>query len=134
MGGRSLWRRLRGPVLLLLLTAAGCSQQDADRLVCVGHKGVQRLRELTGEARDTFADELHSLGSDPLQASVAARVATRLRLERALSGSGIEVRASGADVELHGEVQGEPRRRRAVDLAETTVGVERVVDRLRVRE
>ena len=56
----------------------------------------------------------------------------RLRWDKALGGTRITVQAAGGVVELRGTVGTDNQRRRALDVTETTTGVERVVDALEI--
>jgi osmotically-inducible protein OsmY len=59
-------------------------------------------------------------------------VAARLRWDKSLEGSDIQIQVNEKTVELQGTVENLLQRRRAVDLAESTVGVAKVDDRLEV--
>ena len=58
------------------------------------------------------------------------RVTARLRWDKELDGSAIEVIHVGTGVELRGTVRNADQRRRAVMLAESTTAVEGVKDSL----
>ena len=124
-----------GPAGLALLLggmalAAGCSGEDADRLARVGRKVVARLETLTGNADGKLTKGLQALRGEWDQAPVDGRVAARLRWDRALAALRLEVSSEGGVVTLRGTVQDLAQRRRAVELAESTTGVQRVVDAL----
>jgi osmotically-inducible protein OsmY len=60
-------------------------------------------------------------------------VLTRLRWDKGLAGTAVQVDTPGTGVvRLQGIVADDQQRRRAVDLAESTQGVEKVVDELTV--
>jgi osmotically-inducible protein OsmY len=60
-------------------------------------------------------------------------VLTRLRWDKGLAGTAVQVDTPGTGVvRLQGTVADDQQRRRAVDLAESTQGVEKVVDELTV--
>ena len=61
-----------------------------------------------------------------------ARVSARLRWDKALAGSKIQVQAKDGVVELKGPVIDLAQRRRAVELAESTAGADKVTDLLEV--
>src|SRR5262249_21605939 len=116
--------------LCLAFASAGCSGEDADRLARVYHRPAARFEDESAGTREKLSRGWHSLQGDPLAAaSLRDRVAARLRLDRALAEAAIEVDADGDVITLRGEV-GAAQRRRAVDLAETTIGVEKVVNEL----
>ena len=63
---------------------------------------------------------------------MAGRVSARLRWDKSLVDAKIEVSEAGTTVELKGTV-GEPaQKQRALELAESTAGVEKVTDSLEV--
>jgi osmotically-inducible protein OsmY len=63
-------------------------------------------------------------------AGLDLRVSARLRWDKTLSEAPIDVQTNGAVVELRGKVRDLTQRRRAVELAGTTAGVEKVNDLL----
>jgi len=124
------------PLLIWLsVVCAGCTGEDADRLARVSHRAGAKLDDATAGARGKLSRGWHSLQGDPLDsAPLRDRVAARLRLDQALADAHIEVDADGDIVTLHGEVVGESQRRRAIELAESTIGVEKVVDELQTEK
>jgi hypothetical protein len=124
----------RPPTLLMLLALtglSGCEAEDVGRLTRVCGKAVDNFRASTGRARDELAGRLPSLQGDP-GATLAGRVTARLRWDAALADADIEVSEEEAVVRLSGEVADPAARRRAVDLARTTDGVDEVIDDLSV--
>jgi hypothetical protein len=116
--------------LCLGFAAAGCSGEDTDRLARVYHRTAAKLDDSSVSARGKLSRGWHSLQGDPLAAaSLRDCVAARLRLDRALADASIEIDADGNVITLRGEVSSE-QQRRAVDLAESTIGVEKVVNEL----
>jgi hypothetical protein len=120
--------RRGGGLLLLALAglAAGCSRQDTERLGRIGQHLAARVEGLTADCREGLGDNWHG--------TLQARVAARLRWDRGLEGLPIEVRAAGGVVELKGTVEHPGQRQRALELAQTTAGVEKVNDLLRLAE
>ncbi len=118
-------------VCLAAVLGAGCGAEDADRLSRVSRMTGDRLSALSGGARDKFTRGWQSLGGEG--GTLREQVAARLRLDKALAGARLEVDADGAVVTLRGEAD-EAQRQRAVDLARSTVGVDRVVDELQSGE
>jgi hypothetical protein len=108
-----------------LALAAGCNRQDSQRLARVGQKIVEKAEQLTGGTQERLVAGLPVVqdGTD-----LAARVSSRLRWDTAVADADITVRVQGNVVELRGNAENLQQRRRAVELAETTVGVARVVD------
>ncbi len=125
-----------GKWLLLGLAAlgAGCSKQDTERLARVGRRLAAGAEALTADARAGVSQSWQGLGPGGDGLAIAGRVAARLRWDRDLADLGIKVEASGVTVELQGKVRDLAQRRRAVELAETTAGVEKVNDRLQISE
>lgn len=113
-------------VVLTSLFLAGCNQQDADGLARIGKKVVARVGAAAGPLRDKFDSGVRGL------AGVKERVQARLRWDKQLAETAIEVSVSVGAVELKGAVASEEQRRRAVELAETTQGVEQVTDSLQI--
>jgi hypothetical protein len=116
-------------LLLGLVLAAGCSRQDTERLARVGRRMAGHAEALTGELREGLGSGWQGLGG-PLE----ARVAARLRWDRGLTDTAILVEVSGNTVELKGKVRDLTQRRRAVELAQSTDGVEQVNDQLQISE
>ncbi len=115
---------------LIFASLGGCSQQDADGLERIGRKLAARAELWTASLNEQLPLKLASLQGDTLE----NRVANRLRWDRLLVEEKIEVAANGAEIELKGLVSSAEQKRRAVELAENTTGVERVVDHLQVKE
>jgi osmotically-inducible protein OsmY len=117
-------RRALAIALVVLIT--GCNQQDADGLGRVGKKVLAQAGTVTDPLRDRFDSGVRGL------ASVKERVQARLQWDTHLANIAIEVHATAGSVELKGHVKTDEQRRRAVDLAESTQGVECVRDSLEV--
>jgi osmotically-inducible protein OsmY len=112
------------PLLLLVLT--GCARQDTEILGRVGRNLAGKAKASTAGLRERLPFRIAA--GEP---SVAERVQQRLASDRALAGVAFDVQANGSnggDVEVKGTVERDEQKRRAVELAETTVGVERVID------
>ena len=111
--------------------ACGCNSQDADRLAQVGRVAAARVERLTGGARGKLAGGWQAVRGSLSEATLDSRVATRLRWDQALADADIQVAAQGRGVvQLQGTVANPEQRRRAVELAQTTLGVEQVLDAL----
>jgi len=116
--------RISSAAVALCVLAAGCNQQDVDGLGRVGKKVMAQARSAAGPLRDKFDSGVRGL------AGLRERVQSRLQWDRQLADVAIEVHVSAAEVELKGSVKTEDQRRRAIELAESTQGVERVIDSL----
>jgi osmotically-inducible protein OsmY len=119
-------------VLILLVCAGlwGCSDQDADRISRVSGKALTKATELTTQARGRISLSLRNPTVSLNDTELGARVEARLAWDEALKGAKIKAEASGGEVTLTGTVAQEPQRQRAVDLAQSTLGVNKVTDRL----
>ena len=113
----------------LALGLAGCNRQDTDTLARLGRKLLDRTHGATQEMRDKL-----DLPGPARELTLADRVQARLRWDRALADTAIEVTGHDQEVALTGSVRTPDQRARAVELAETTAGVEKLTDTLTVRE
>jgi hypothetical protein len=123
--GKILTRRRLGVAGLagLLILSAGCNQQDAEAMSRIGKKLASVAGDLKEHLGSGWQGVYNGMGLE-------ARVAARLRWDKSLADMTIHVKATGGEIELKGTVQNAEQRRRAVDLAESTAGVERVNDSL----
>jgi osmotically-inducible protein OsmY len=124
------WGRLG---LVVLVCSAGCGREDADRLARVGHKAAEKFEDVTAGAQAKLANGWKAVRGSLGEATTDSRVALRLSWDKSLAGAGIRVSSQQPGVvHLHGSVADVEQQRRAVNLAETTQGVEKVVDELTV--
>ena len=86
----------------------------------VGRKVAEKVNLALGEARGRGL--LKFTGGE----SPAQRVVLRLRWDSSLAATNIEVRATGGEVEMQGNVPTSQLRARAIEIAQNTVGVEHV--------
>lgn len=121
-------RLLRLPILGIPLLA-GCVKQDTEILNRVARGLGQRAQESTAPLRDRFPFRIVATGEPSLADSVRQRLAS----DALLTGTTFEVAARGGEVEVRGTVAQDEQKRRAVDLAQSTRGVENVLDRIEVR-
>jgi hypothetical protein len=131
-GRREMSKLRTGGWLLLGLTAlaAGCSRQDSERLARVGKRVTARLEALTADCSAGVGSTWN--GGGP---GLSGRVAARIHWDKALEDLSIQVCSTeGGTVELKGTVRDLAQRQRAVQLAESTAGVETVTDHLQIRE
>jgi hypothetical protein len=120
-----------GVVAASLVALGGCDRQDADRLADMGHKAAGHLEHLSGGAQGKLATALQGLLPGSCD-SLEGRIAARLHWDKSLDGAQIQVLVKGEAVELRGTVASQEQKQRAVQLVETTQGVERVSDLLTV--
>ena len=122
-------------ILLLaasIMLACGCENQDTERLGRAARRVASKFDSLTSGADDKLSAGLQAFRADLGEMSLDARVSARLRWDKALAGAKIQVEAKNGVVELKGAVGDLEQRRRAVELAESTSGAEKVTDSLQV--
>jgi hypothetical protein len=122
---RKLSRRPKTCLLLgLLALSAGCARHDTEALARIGRKLGDRAETWIGE----FKEHLDLGGGS----SIEARVTQRLRWDKALADSPIEVKVRGSEVELKGILADPALKTRAVELAQSTRGVVNVIDSMQI--
>ncbi len=114
-------------VAVLPLFFVGCDRSDADKLARVGWKVTEKVQALVPD-RTPFGGPLPGARQPGLE----DRVRERFKFDRYLTAQPIEVTAEGGGVRLRGQVDDEVLKRRAVEIAESTVGVEKVIDEIAV--
>jgi hypothetical protein len=114
----------------LTLLAAGCNSEDTDRMARLGHKLLAKAESLGPEADGRLNRGWQAMRSGLDGMPLDARVTSRLHWDKSLAETDIQVRVEGGLVELKGTVRDAAQRQRAVELAEATVGVEKVTDSL----
>jgi hypothetical protein len=118
-------------LVLLLVLVAGCSSKDADQLGRVCRKAVTKLDDFAGGAQGKLAIAWDATRGSWSDRGIDGRVMTRLRWDKNLDKSEVHVDVPAAGtVRLTGKVVSDSQRRRAVEVAESTSGVEKVVDEL----
>jgi osmotically-inducible protein OsmY len=119
-------------VLSLALSSFGCNQ-DADRLARIFDKTSAKFNGVTEGLRVKLHNGWGVVRGSVSDTSLDSRVSLRLRWDTDMVGADVQVHLAGpGTVELSGMVADLTQRRRAVELAHTTAGVESVLDRLRV--
>jgi osmotically-inducible protein OsmY len=129
-------RTARWPWLVvgLSLLGTGCNRQDTECLARIGQKAAARAGVLTGRFHDSLTSGWHGVAAAAEENGLEARVATRLRWEQSLADTKINVQVKDGAIELTGAVADLTKRRRAVAVAESTVGVDKVLDLLQIPE
>src|ERR1700677_2974085 len=113
-----------------VLCGSGCKDQDVDRLSKLGTKLAQKTGALFAGGNGPLTRSLSSVRLHWGAVAVDSRVAARLSWDKNLEGLTIQVEADGPEVKLRGKVTDPAKRRRAVDLATNTIGVEKVTDEM----
>lgn len=111
-----------------VLPAQERSEQDGfgERIGRTLDRGLDELGQELRQGWSQIRSTVDRLG-------VQGRVYGRLRWDKAIAGSAIDVQVEGEDVVvLSGSVAKDSARKKAVELANDTVGVREVVDKLRV--
>ncbi|HLN33231.1 MAG TPA: BON domain-containing protein [Gemmataceae bacterium] len=123
-----------GCLCLLLAVAAslsaGCNNEDATRMARVGRMVLAKAELVTQGADAKLARGWQAVHGGLEEAPLETRVSARLRWDKGLAQAEIQVHVEGSEVELKGTVRDEAQKRRAVELAEATAGVEKVTDAL----
>jgi hyperosmotically inducible protein len=120
---------------------SGCSDQDAGRISKVSGKALERAHRMTDDAGQKMGinlqraekqveSKLDSVKPTSDGNNLSERVQTRLKWDDILEGLTIRVRSDKGVVTLTGKIRNEMQRRRAMALAESTKGVEKVIDGL----
>ena len=117
----------------LALLACGCGGEDVDRLGRICGKAAGKFQDMTGGPHGKLADGWQAVCGALGDTTPEARVAVRLRWDKQLAGADIQVQAAGPGaVRLQGTVADAAQQQRATELAESTQGVEQVVNDLTI--
>lgn len=116
--------------LFIVLVGSRFRPSDGDKLSAVARIAGAKFRGVMPAAARVAAP-VNALRHE-LPVPVEDRVRGRLDADKTLAGVAFAVSADGGAVTLRGVVANNSARRRAVELAESTVGVDRVVDELAV--
>jgi len=119
--------------LLLLFLVSGCQKSDTETLTRLGRKLADRGHTALTDLRCRVGIDLDWKPA-PSEPSLDERVRLRLRYDRDLAEIPLEIKLHGTEVELLGKVRNPDHKRRAVELAESTRGVEIVTDHIQVDE
>jgi hypothetical protein len=143
-------------IVLFSAFLCGCSGDDTDRLARIGRKTLARCDAATASLRGKVSAGAEAVRASMPEAtrapvpdipppstppasvtatSLDARVLWRIRWDKSLAGADIQVDSpSSGVVQIHGIVNDLTRQRRAIELAESTEGVERVVNELGLKQ
>ena len=115
----------------LLFCVAACNRNDAEALSRIGKKVATHAKtsagELGGKVDLRWAGGLR-------EPSLQEKIHDRLRFENTLMDVTLEVTVKEKEVELKGTVKTATQRQRAIELAETVAGVDRVNHDILVRD
>jgi len=117
----------------LALLVCGCGGEDVDRLGRICSKAAGKFQDMTGGSHGKLAEGWQAVCGAFGDATPEARVAVRLRWDKQLAGANIQATTAGPGVvRLQGTVADASQQQRAQEVAETTQGVEQVVNDLTV--
>jgi len=123
---------------LIFLPVLGCSDADAEKLRRAGDKTYDRVvnaaQQVADELGKTLLDQKPPTAAPPPTPDLAQKVQHRLDWERDLAGLSLQVSANADTITLSGSVKNDAQRQRAVQLAEATVGVAKVIADLDIAE
>jgi osmotically-inducible protein OsmY len=109
--------------------AVRSANQALNKAEAVAREGLQGAEQLARKAGDAAKDGAHILTDGAL----TARVKTALLADDAVPGSSIDVDTQGGVVTLTGQVSNPAQAERAVSIARSIEGVQRVENRLTTR-
>lgn len=112
-----------------LAMCIGCNQQDTECLSRIGRKLAAHAKSGAGDVGSKV--NLRLPRGEP---SLQEKIQDRLRYENTLTEIAFEVSVKEKEVELKGTVKSPLQRQRAIELAETVAGVDKVVDSLKIAE
>jgi osmotically-inducible protein OsmY len=122
-------KRLALLPVVFTLSLTGCERADGDRLARVAARLTQHAQTLVPD-RTPF-DSPIGLAKN---VNVVERVRERFKTDRYLTGLPIEIGGQEDTVRLTGQVDDLQLKSRAVEIAESTVGVETVIDEIVVAQ
>ena len=142
-------RTLLRVVLLIIIVAAVAAFFFGYRMANRGDREPATATDTVGTsgrtvdvatARETGAEiaERVAMGANEAQrlaasAALTAKIKSKMALDDNIEASRIDVDTSGSVVTLHGSVDSQAQRERALQLARETDGVTSVVDRMTIR-
>jgi len=117
--------------LSCVVAMSGCNRQDTDALSRIGRKMSAQARSGADELSAKLDMPWKGANRDP---NLQEKIQQRLRWENTLTDVTFEVQVKDKEVELKGTVKNALQRQRAIELAETVAGVEKVNDGIHVEE
>jgi BON domain len=117
-------------IVAVLMIAAGCNRSDTEHLSNIGRKLAAHAKNNTGD----LGAKLDLSWAGKREPSLQDKVQDRLRFENTLTDVTFDVQVWDKEVVLKGSVKTAAQRQRAIELAETVAGVERVTETIEVRE
>lgn len=119
-------RKLAYLGILSLIATTGCNKQDKEGLMRICLKSATRAESAVCELRKNFGEGWFAC------AALESRVSSRLRWDKELADTAINVTTNGSMIELSGRVKSPAQKQRAYELASGTVGVTEVADLMHI--
>jgi BON domain len=116
--------------LCVVTLCAGCNRQDTECLSRIGRKIGAHAKSSAGDV----GGKLDLGWAGKREPTLQEKIQDRLRFENTLTDVIFEVNVKDKEVELKGTVKNPLQRQRAIELAETLAGVEKVTDAIQVRD
>jgi hyperosmotically inducible protein len=116
--------------LFVLFVGSRFKPSDGERLAAISRMTAGKVRNAMPPS-ERIAAPINALRGE-LPEPLDGRVKARLNTDKKLEGVDFAVSAEGDEVKLRGIVPNSASRRRAIELAENTTGVSKVVDELAV--
>lgn len=118
-------------LVLVVLCSSGCNKQDKEIFSSVGRKVAGRVEDTTAPARKKVEAGWRAMRGGILEGSLEDAILFRFKTDKELHQENIEVIHKGEGVVLlKGELSDLGMKGRAIALANTTKGVDRVEDEL----
>ncbi len=119
----------------LSLFTTGCSDTDAEKLRRVGDKTFDRAAHLTQKVWDELGQTLldQKPAAPEKSTDIAQRVWQRIQWDRDLANTSIKVALQDDKLLLSGNIKSEALKQHAQDVAERTLGVNKVQNDLIVK-
>ncbi len=126
---------LRGALLIwscFLLT--GCDEKELQKIRKVGDKALDKAGQLALDAWN----KMQRPGIEPTATtesySLVQKIQFRIQWDQQLTEVPIQISVEHNQVKLNGEVPSEELKKRALDLVQSTKGVEKVIDLLTIKK
>jgi osmotically-inducible protein OsmY len=120
--------------LMSSLLLSGCSESDAEKLRRVGDKTFDRVTQLAQKVSEELGQTLLEHKPPATEPSILERVAQRIHWDRDLAILEIGVAEKEEALVLTGKVKNDALKQHAQDLAERTLGVQKVRNEIEVEE
>lgn len=118
--------------ILLVLPASlfvGCSQNDSDHINNISRKAIGYLEARAGGPQGQVITGYQAVLGSMGESLLDNRVATRLNWDKLMAETRVEVKlVSSGVVKLTGLVKEETQKQRAMEIAQSTTGVNKVIN------